>query len=153
MATCDLLVRTSAAGATRAVAAAPDLAIEEGVIDVGRPWTEPPRPGVELLWFQDCPNHPAARVLLDEILGELAPGAAVHEIDATDPAVAQRHRFPGSPTIRIDGRDVAPSYQDPGDYTPRCRLYRTPGGLRGLPERNWIETAVRESLDRRGGSP
>lgn len=92
-------------------------------------------------------------MLLDELLGQLAPGAAVREIDATEPAIAQRHRFPGSPTIRIDGRDVDPSYQDPGDYTPRCRLYRTSRGLGGLPERNWIEAAILESLDRGGWSP
>jgi len=118
---------------------------------VRRPGTEPARPRVELLWFQDCPNHPAARVLLDELLGALAPGTAVHEIDATEPAVAQRHRFPGSPTIRIDGRDVDPSYEDPGDYTPRCRLYRTADGLRGLPEQAWIEAALRASIASRGG--
>lgn len=119
------------------------------MIAVSRASTEPGRPRVELLWFEDCPNHPAARVLLDELLGELAPGTAVHEIDATEPAVAERHRFPGSPTIRIDGRDVDPSYQDPGDYTPRCRLYRTADGLRGLPERAWVEAALRAASDRR----
>jgi hypothetical protein len=102
-----------------------------------------------LLWFQDCPNHPAARVMLDELLGALAPGTAVADIDATEPAVAQRHRFPGSPTIRVEGRDVDPSYQDPGDYTPRCRLYRTADGLRGLPDRAWVETALRASLHSR----
>ena len=119
---------------------------------VSRATTEPPRPRVELLWFHDCPNHPAARALLDELLGALAPGATVDEIDATDPAVAQHHRFPGSPTIRIDGRDVDPSFQDSGDYTPRCRLYRTSAGLGGLPERAWIESAIVESLDRGGRS-
>lgn len=40
-------------------------------------------------------------------------------------------RFPGSPTIRINGRDVDPGYVDSGDYTPRCRLYRTSDGLPG----------------------
>ncbi len=113
------------------------------MIGVSRPMAESVQPRVELLWFQNCPNHAAARVLLNELLGEFAPGAAVHEIDATDPTVAQRHRFPGSPTIRVDGRDVDPSYRDPGDYTPRCRLYRTTEGLRGLPERSWVETALR----------
>ena len=121
--------------------------------DVSRAAAESPGPWVELLWFQDCPNHPAARALLDELLGALAPGARVADIDATDPTVAQRHRFPGSPTIRIDGRDVDPSFQDPGDYTPRCRLYRTSAGLGGLPERAWIEAAIVESLDRSGPWP
>ena len=120
------------------------------MIAVSRPGTERPGPRVELLWFHDCPNHPAARVLLAELLRELAPGTIVRETDATEPAIARRHRFPGSPTIRVDGRDVDPSYRDPGDYTPRCRLYRTSGGLRGLPERNWIEAAIRVSLDRAG---
>ena len=112
---------------------------------------QPRRPMVELLWLQDCPNHPAARVLLGEVLGQLAPGTAVHEIDATDPKVAERHRFPGSPTIRVDGRDVDPTYHDPSDYTPRCRLYRTMDGLRGLPDRGWVEAAIRASLDPAGG--
>lgn len=97
---------------------------------------------VELLWFEGCANHPAARQLLDEVIAELAPGTPIIDVDATDPVIADRLRFPGSPTIRIDGRDIDPSYTDPGDYTPRCRLYRTSTGLKGLPERRWIEEAL-----------
>jgi len=98
---------------------------------------------VELLWFSGCENHPAARAMLAEVIAEVAPGTPVHDVDATDPATAARLRFPGSPTIRVDGRDVDPGYADPGDYTPRCRLYRTSDGLRGLPERSWILDALR----------
>jgi hypothetical protein len=97
---------------------------------------------VELLWFRDCANHPAARALLEEVIAEVAPGTPISDVDATEPAVAERLRFPGSPTIRVDGVDVDPNYVDPGDYTPRCRLYRTSAGLRGLPERQWIEAAL-----------
>jgi hypothetical protein len=100
---------------------------------------------IELLWFGDCPNWQAARALLRDVVAEIAPGTPIREIDATDAAVAGRVRFPGSPTIRIDGRDVDPSFRDPGDYTPRCRLYRTADGLRGVPERAWIEAALRTS--------
>ena len=98
---------------------------------------------VEFLWFADCPNHVKARSLLDEVLAARAPGTVVTDIDATDPAVAAAHRFPGSPTIRVDGRDVDPAFTDPGDYTPRCRLFRTECGLVGVPERRWIEDALR----------
>ena len=97
---------------------------------------------VELLWFSGCANHPAARRMLEEVLAEIAPGIPIRDIDATDQPTAERVRFPGSPTIRVDGRDVDPSYVDPGDYTPRCRLYRTDFGLRGLPDRRWIEDAL-----------
>lgn len=98
---------------------------------------------VDLLWFSDCPNHPAARRMLRDVIDEIVPGTPIHELDATDPAIAERVRFPGSPTIRVDGRDVEPSFVDPGDYTPRCRLYRTDSALRGLPDRRWIEDALR----------
>ena len=97
---------------------------------------------VELLWFADCPNHPAARTMLEEVIADLAPGTPIRDIDATDPATALNVRFPGSPTIRVDGRDIDPTYVDPGDYTPRCRLYRTAAGLSGLPERRWIVDAL-----------
>jgi hypothetical protein len=98
---------------------------------------------VELLWFSDCANHPAARAILEEVIADVAPGTPIRDIDATDPATAASLRFPGSPTIRVDGRDVDPGYADPGDYTPRCRRYRTSDGLRGLPARSWIEEALR----------
>ena len=94
-----------------------------------------PKPhDVELLWFSDCPNHPAARALLHEVVTELAPGSVIRDIDATEPSVAERTRFPGSPTIRVDGRD---------DYTPRCRLYPTQEGFSRIPFRSWIEAALR----------
>ena len=98
---------------------------------------------VELLWFSDCPNHADARRMLAAVIGEVAPGTPIADIDASEPTLAADLRFPGSPTIRIDGRDVDPDYADPGDYTPRCRLYRTASGLGGLPERRWIEDALR----------
>lgn len=97
---------------------------------------------VEMLWFAACPNHPTARRMLEEVIAELAPETPIHDVDATDPIVAARVRFPGSPTIRVDGRDIDPTYIDAGEYTPRCRLYRTVGGLRGLPERQWIADAL-----------
>jgi hypothetical protein len=96
---------------------------------------------VELLWFADCPNHPAARALLREVVAALAPESTIREIDATDPRVAERVRFPGSPTIRVDGRDVQPGFQDPGDYTPRCRVYPHGGRLQRIPLREWIEAS------------
>jgi hypothetical protein len=98
---------------------------------------------VELLWFSGCSNHRVARAMLQEVVADLAPGTPIHDIDVTDPATAASVQFPGSPTILVDGRDVDPDYADPGDYTPRCRLYRTTDGLRGVPERSWIENALR----------
>ena len=96
----------------------------------------------ELLWFADCPNHVEARRLLREVIAAVAPGTPLDDIDASDPQVAAAHRFPGSPTVRVDGRDVDPAFTDPGDYTPRCRIYWTADGPRGVPEREWLEAAL-----------
>ena len=83
--------------------------------------------------------------MLEDVIDEVAPGTPIRDVDATDPAIAEEVRFPGSPTIRVDGRDVDPTYIDPGDYTPRCRLYRTSAGLGGLPERGWLVDALTAS--------
>ena len=97
---------------------------------------------IEFLWFDGCPHHERARALLREVLTERGIEAEIEEIDAGDPDTAERVRFAGSPTIRIDGADVDPGYEDHGDYTVRCRLYLTSEGLRGTPEREWIESAI-----------
>ena len=106
------------------------------------------RPTIEFLWFADCPNHPAARELLKDVVARDAPEAEIRDVDATDPAVAERVRFPGSPTIRIDGVDVQPGFEDPADYSPRCRIYWTPSGLARIPAREWIEGALRRQSSR-----
>lgn len=108
----------------------------------------PEDPTVELLWFSDCPNHEAARRLVHTLIDQYAPGVTLRDIDAKDPALAAAHRFPGSPTIRVNGIDVDPGYVDPGDYTPRCRLYRTAHGLRGVPEPEWVQAAIVRAIAR-----
>ena len=97
---------------------------------------------IEFQWFDDCPNHTHARELLHEVLTERGIDAEVEDIAVNDVETAERVRFAGSPTIRIDGLDIEPDFVDSGDYTPRCRLYATANGLRGLPERGWIEAAL-----------
>ncbi len=114
-------------------------------VNVAGRWDHPDM-HIEFLWFGGCPNHVAARALLADVIEELAPGTPIEDIDASDPAVAIAHRFPGSPTIRVDGRDIDPGYQDRREYAPACRVYRTPEGLRGLPPRAWIEDALLLSL-------
>jgi hypothetical protein len=106
---------------------------------------------VEFLWFDDCPSHVTARALLDDVIAAIAPGTVVEAINASDPEVAAVHRFPGSPTIRVDGTDIDPNFVDPGDYTPRCRLFRTAEGLRGVPPREWIVAALASAQSRPGG--
>ena len=101
---------------------------------------------IEFLWFDGCPSHEAARGLLDSVLDAKRLDVNVDDINASLREIAEAQRFPGSPTIRIDGTDIEPGFIDPGDYTPRCRLYLTASGLRGTPERVWIERAIEAAI-------
>lgn len=103
---------------------------------------------VELLWFDDCPNHLAAEVMLREVLAEEGVDASIVRVKVEDEDTGNRVCFPGSPTIRVEGRDVEPGWEPCAECAPRCRLYMTRDGLRGLPERGWIIEAIR----RRSGS-
>jgi hypothetical protein len=82
---------------------------------------------VELLWWEGCPSHPEALADLERILREEGVAADVRRVEIEDDEQARRERFPGSPTIRIDGEDVIP----PGDGEPvglACRVYRLRDG-------------------------
>jgi hypothetical protein len=64
----------------------------------------------------------------------------VREVASDDEAV--RERFPGSPTIRVDGADVA----DPGDTPPalNCRIYRRRDGrISPTPDPEDLRAALR----------
>ena len=82
---------------------------------------------VELLWWEGCPSHPAALKELQAALTEsgLDPNVELHEVTSDEQAA--RERFPGSPTIRIDGEDVLPhAAGEPFGLT--CRVYRLRDG-------------------------
>ena len=83
---------------------------------------------VELLWWEGCPSHPRALEELRAVLSEegLDP-AAVELLEVESDEQAERERFPGSPTIRIDGEDVLPAENgEPVGLT--CRVYRLRDG-------------------------
>lgn len=77
---------------------------------------------VELLYWDGCPSHPAALADLRAALGDDVP-IKVIEIESEEQAAAER--FPGSPTIRVDGADLFP-IDDPPGLT--CRVYRLADG-------------------------
>lgn len=98
---------------------------------------------VELLWWEGCPSHPDALADLERVLREEGVAASVARIEIEDDEQARRERFPGSPTIRIDGDDIVP----PGDNEPfslTCRVYRTRDGrISPTPDPDDLRAAVR----------
>src|SRR5438477_971679 len=91
---------------------------------VGYNWcVRAPAPCVELFWWEGCPSWKQTLEELEAAMSAvgLNPGhVVVREVD--DYAQAELEGFVGSPTVRVDGRDVQP----PDDAEPpglTCRVY------------------------------
>ncbi len=97
---------------------------------------------VELLYFGGCPTYEAAAENLREVLAELGTDPRVELVAVESDEEAQGLRFPGSPTIRVDGRDLFP-VPDRDVWALGCRTYATPEGLKGYPTAEMIRYALR----------
>jgi hypothetical protein len=102
---------------------------------------------VEVLYFDGCPSHDALLPHLRELLERAGVGAevALHRVDSVEEA--ERERFLGSPTLRIDGEDVEPGAEHRTDFGMKCRLFPTPEGLRGMPVDEWVLAALARAED------
>jgi len=104
-------------------------------------------PDVELRWWEGCPSTERARAELREVLDRL--GLADVEIrmrEVGGDEEARAMRFPGSPTILIDGRDVVtPSADEPIGLT--CRVYRRRDGeVSPTPDPADLRAAIQEVI-------
>jgi hypothetical protein len=97
---------------------------------------------IEVLYFHGCPNHEQLLEHLPRLLARAGVAAEIVPREVSDDEHARRERFLGSPTIRVDGRDIEPGAGERGDYGLKCRIYQTPDGLRGIPPEQWILDAL-----------
>lgn len=86
---------------------------------------------LELLYFDGCPNHEALMPRLRMLMAQVGVDASVELRRVESVEAAERERFLGSPTLRVDGQDVDPSAAERTDFGLKCRLYPSPDGLRG----------------------
>jgi hypothetical protein len=99
---------------------------------------------VELLWWDGCPSTPDALTDLRQALADAGLDAPVEMVEIETDEQARRERFPGSPTIRVDGEDVVPCPEGE-PYSLTCRVYR----LRdGRPSPTPDPEDIREALKR-----
>jgi hypothetical protein len=100
---------------------------------------------VELLWWEGCPSHPEALADLERVLREERVDEQVSMVEVESDDQAQRERFPGSPTIRLDGEDAVPA--DPGEpFSLTCRVYKLRDGrVSATPDPEDLREAIRRA--------
>jgi hypothetical protein len=92
---------------------------------------------IEVLYMPGCPNYQPALQRLRKALRSEAIDATIKEISVSDEATARALRFPGSPTVRVNGQDAEPNGQQ--TFGLSCRLY---SGGSGLPSEETLQRAI-----------
>ena len=106
------------------------------------------QPRVELLFWDGCPSHPQALADLRVAMADagLDPDTVLlREVDTEQRA--ERERFVGPPTIRIDGEDIEPPADEPVGLT--CRVYRLRDGrFSPTPDPATVREALQNAMTR-----
>ena len=83
-----------------------------------------------------------AIAVVERVVEETGVPARIEVVDMTSEAQAQQRRFLGSPTVRVEGRDVDQRLNGPNEFTLGDRVYRTDRGLAGWPDAQWVREAL-----------
>ena len=103
-------------------------------------------PAIELLYFDGCPGHEQLLPAIERLAAE--SGATLRLRRVETPEAAERERFLGSPTVRVNGVDVDPSASERTDFGLTCRIYRSDAGESPLPPEQWIRAALKRGVER-----
>lgn len=102
---------------------------------------------VELVYDRDCPHVALARSMIRAALSDVGTEINWTEWERADDRTPEPLRHYGSPTILVNGRDVAEdekgSIQTDGKA---CRIYSDETGIRGAPRARLIANAIREAV-------
>lgn len=91
---------------------------------------------IELLYFEGCPSWKTALHYLNEILCEQNIDLEIQLTHVSTNEEAERCKFPGSPTIRVNQKDLFPTEQS--NYALGCRVYQTAEGFKGSPTKEMM---------------
>ncbi|GAC1418492.1 MAG: hypothetical protein NVSMB57_13120 [Actinomycetota bacterium] len=98
---------------------------------------------IEILSFEGCPNVDEVRERIRRALEAESRAAEVVDVAVETPEAAQELHFLGSPSVRVNGRDVEPDAANRHSYGLMCRTYRFGSRVDGAPSVDLIRDAVR----------
>jgi hypothetical protein len=98
---------------------------------------------IQLFYWDGCPSYPEAEALLRAVLAAHHMDGEVEMIEVRTQEEAEAFGFVGSPTIRVDGRDVDEDGAARSRPSLTCRIYaRADGTVSPLPSRAQLERAL-----------
>jgi hypothetical protein len=107
-----------------------------------------PGPKIEFLFWEDCPSHPKAFELLQEVMAEVEVDSTIEKIEVLTDEDAARLAFPGSPTIRVDGVDIDGEGAAQMETALTCRVYVLENGrFSPLPSREMLRRALVRGIE------
>ncbi len=101
---------------------------------------------VELVYDKDCPHVAATRANLLRAFEEAGLPANWTEWEHSSSATPARLRGFGSPTVLVEGHDVAGA--QPVEGLACCRLYETEDGRSGVPPVGLLAGALSHAKER-----
>lgn len=99
---------------------------------------------IEILYFDGCPSWQEGLENLKAALATEGLDLPVQLIKVLNEVDAERLKFLGSPSFRVDGVELWDVERE--NYALRCRIYRTPQGMRGTPTVDMLREALRSRL-------
>jgi len=98
---------------------------------------------VEILYTDACPFWKETLKTINEVMKELNIAIPVRKTRIAREEEAKRYRFPGSPTVRINGIDIDPSAKGTTAGYIGCRIYLYEGRTYEYPPKEIIKTALK----------
>jgi hypothetical protein len=96
---------------------------------------------IEILYVRACPTRPTVVSLVRDILASQGITAQIVEVLVADEAAARELQFRGSPTIRVNDKDVVEESNVLEGGSLCCRVYS--GSIRiGLPPVDAVRRAI-----------
>lgn len=97
---------------------------------------------IDLLYFDGCPSYRQAWNDILDLLVEEKIDASVRLFAVEDLERAHELSFAGSPTIKVNGRDLEDYH---GDGVMACRMYQENNG-KGWPSKKLLGEKIRDAL-------
>jgi hypothetical protein len=96
---------------------------------------------IELLYFDGCPSWEAGLRNLKAALALENIDTSIELIKVESDVDAESEKFLGSPSFRIDGKDLW--FEERQSYSLGCRVYASGEGLKGFPTVNMLQEKIR----------